>query len=331
MKTKTLVMLCIAFLLLCSCAKEQEQPKDIIQDIQKQDTKQQERIMPLKGNQEMPQQGMPSQGMQQAGMQSAGIYYHTVYFATSTDAEIWTLSEEPIAEHASVPDLIQVQQAVGDFGEGTLLAYFVDASLSEESDNEQIGVIYSTDNGETWSERETVTFIGGEDHVPVDPSIVQLENGTLRLYYFDITTSRNNEKEYIFYATDSSDGKTFTVISPVYTAESLITDPDVVFFDDKWIMYLSKAGQGFLILESSDGILFTEKGSVQMAGVPGAVVTGGTVYLYSCSMGIARASSSDAISFTRTETVIEGMYCDPAPILMHNGTYAMLLKLPQQQ
>ncbi len=87
-----------------------------------------------------------------------GPYKDKVSFANSTDLLNWTDSGVILANHASVPGAI--------YKDNTIYVYFVD--VSEDGKPEQIGLIHSTDKGQTWSSKEYVIFNGIEDKVPVD-------------------------------------------------------------------------------------------------------------------------------------------------------------------
>ncbi len=259
-----------------------------------------------------------------SGGGGAGPYYHEIFFATSTDGETWDVESESFVQHASVPDLILLDQDVGDFEAGTLLSYFVDASNMPAGGNEMIGLVYSTDNGETWSEQEVITIVGSESQTPVDPSIVQLENGNLRLYYFDLGTVRSGEGEFAMYAAISDDGRTFTVEQAVFTSTTLMTDPEVILFDNTWFMYFVMGT--IAVATSSDGLNFIYIDDTELQGIPGAVVVDDGSYLYGCSGGVTRATSSDGLTFETEEVVVTEDLCDPAPVLLDDRSFAMLVK-----
>jgi hypothetical protein len=140
------------------------------------------------------------------------LYEHHVRFATSADGESWSLQDGYIAEHASVPDLMMLTHDIGDLEAGSLMSIFVDAEPLEYGLDEVVSYIISTDNGETWSDRVTVKM-DNEEHLPVDPSMVQLEDGTLRLYYYDFRHSAtpDAQKTSRFYVADSDDVVNFVV------------------------------------------------------------------------------------------------------------------------
>ncbi len=253
-----------------------------------------------------------------------GPYYHELFVATSTDGETWSVKDESFVQHASVPDLVLLDQDVGDFNAGTLLTYFVDASDMPAGGQEEIGLMYSTDNGETWSEKEVITIVGSEGQTPVDPSIVQLEDGSLRLYYFDLSTTRSSSGEFVMYAAYSNDGKTFSVEQAVFTSTTLMTDPEVILFNDAWFMYFWMGT--IVVATASDGLNFAYVDDTGLVGIPGAAVVNDEVYLYGCSGSVIRATSSDGITFSTEEKVIEMSLCDPAPVFLDDGSFVMIVK-----
>src|SRR3989339_1215505 len=179
-----------------------------------------------------------------------GPYRDSVWLARSSDGETWSLDDEVLIEHASVPNITRFETEVGDFEAGTLMIVYVDATqmATGGSGTERTGRYVSTDDGVTWEDIGLVTYVGAQDQVPVDPNLVQLQDGTLRMYYYDISKgvgdvgSLEQKKQNRFYAADSTDGETFTVVGEVFV-ENAITDPEVVFYKDSfYLFYASQTG-----------------------------------------------------------------------------------------
>lgn len=280
------------------------------------------------------QQQSPTQPSQSSGDQN--IYYHEIYLATSDNLESWDLSDEAIAEHASMPDILQLQQDIGDFEAGTLLLTFVDASdMATSSGTENIGLQYSTDHGNTWSERIIITIEGTEDEIPVDPSLVQLDDGTLLLYYFDFSEgmSFSTSDSFSMYVASSSDGKTFTQEQAAFTYNEYMTDPEVVYFDSTWYMYFVTPGSGDIAVASSDdGLTFDYLRDTGIHGVPGTLVVDTELQLYGCAVGtasgITRSTSSDGLSFSDAEVILTGPgQCAPDLVGLDDGTYFMAVNV----
>jgi hypothetical protein len=184
-----------------------------------------------------------------------GPYRDKVSFATSTDLLNWTDSEIILAEHASVPGAI--------YKNGTIYVYFVD--VSEDGKPEQLGLIRSEDNGTTWSSKEYVIFNGIENKVPVDPAPFLLDNGSIRLYYFDINEQRislNQEATNKIYSAISTDGIHFVQEDGVRFERKGIFDPDAVEVNGTWRLYVGDIeGNEVISAVSSDGVSFTEEGT----------------------------------------------------------------------
>lgn len=268
---------------------------------------------------------------------------HTTYFATSEDGIDWTLREDPIAHYASVPELVIALGELGPFPAGTLLTYFVDGTQDHGREDVELGLIYSLDGGETWSDRVYTTMEGmPDDTIAVDPSLVVLDDGRVRLYYFDFAADPNmggpvpdDAPEFTgfqFHSAISENGIDFTYEGLVYTTDALATDPDVVEFNDEWYLYfMSQAAVSMMVARSDDPVEFSTAEKVNNNGIPGLVVVGEEMWLFSCGAeGITRLTSEDGITFQEVDssvlTVSNGVHCDPSPIQLEDGTYAMVFK-----
>lgn len=267
----------------------------------------------------------------QAGMQ--GPYFHSLYFGTATNLNNWTLEGAPFIEHASVPDLILLSKAVGSLSAGTLVTYFVDAHSGSSA--EQVGMLSSTDSGKNWSELIDITVSGMTgDMKPVDPSIVQLDGGRLRLYFYDISgVAAGGTGPHYIYSAVSSDGINFAFEKEVFKSNSSITDPEVVYFNNQWLMYYA-IGQNVGLAVSTDGLSFTDQGRINnVRSIPGAIITNGQLNIFGCSDPVSYVTSSDGQKFgSPSETTgigeadSEDFYCDPAPVQLANGSFIMVIK-----
>lgn len=258
-----------------------------------------------------------------------------VYVATSPDGSTWTLIEEPIKEKASVPDLTLLHMNIGVLRAGELVGVFVDASEFEKNGDERIGIIVSSDAGNSWSEMSIIEIDGAEEHIPVDPSIVQLEDGRLRLYYYDFTNARYPNQKHIFYSAISSDGVNFEAEGEVFSDYG-ITDPDVVYFNEQWYLFYaytaSQEPQNIRVARSKYATgPFEEltKLETNTKGIPGAWVHADTLSLFGCGGGIIRSDSPDGTTWEVAETGIldgERFLCDPAAVQLEDGSWVMLVK-----
>lgn len=276
---------------------------------------------------------------------TSGVQDHELYFAVSEDGDNWEVTtEETILEMASVPNLLLLKEDVGDFEAGTLISHFVDASEFHDWGDERIGYITSEDNGETWSDRELITIEGKpEELTAVDPCVVQLPDGRLRLYFFDFTANKNllagEATDPTFYSAISEDGLTFEFEGEVYSSTAaLITDPEVLWYEDRWLLYnpVFESDEGMQsgenkihVSESTDGTDFEYLTTIDFQGIPGVMEEDGTVTLFGCSRGgITRVTSTDGIEFDldNEEVVLSSGGCDPDPVQLPDGSYAMMIK-----
>jgi hypothetical protein len=265
---------------------------------------------------------------------------HTTYFATSQDGDVWTLREEPMARYASVPDLVVTSNQLGPFPEGTLLTYFVDGTQDHDAEDLGLGLVYSIDGGETWSDRLYTTMEGApKNSVVVDPSLVVLSDGTLRLYYYDFPagplelragepSTQTNE----FHTAISSDGIHFFYEGVAYSTSDTVTDPDVIELNDAWYMYFMSHSEGSMVVSvSSDPQRFTTTQTVNERGIPGAVVVDDEVWLFSCGQdAVTRLVSEDGVTFTMVDEAVvrvsSGIHCDPSVTRLSDGSYGLVFK-----
>lgn len=271
--------------------------------------------------------------------EESSVLDDTTHITTSTDPNAFTDSTTTLFELASVPEIVLLSSssAVGEAGD--LLMYYVDFSEFEGAGDETIAMSRSTDNGATWSEPVNTVFTGQQNAgANVDPSVVQLSDGSLRLYFFgsEIVDKSTVESagQNIIYSATSTDGINFTVEDGQRFGKENIMDPEVIYFNDQWIMYYS-LGETSGIATSVDGLTFDYTGSAwDGGGVPGAYVESNSLMrIYGCQGGVINAqASSDGITFVSgevTENVLSAsdyIVCDPSPVLLPDGRVVMAYK-----
>ncbi len=268
--------------------------------------------------------------------QESGIQNHALFIAFSDDGDTWDVNEETIAEEASVGNLMALTQDAGEYEAGDLLAYFVDASEMAKIGEERIGLISSTDNGKTWSERQKIVINDLPDTIlTVDPTAVQLDDGSIRIFFFDFSQvggvaqeDWDEDQDHVILSAISTDGETFDFEGESFRRVN-VTDPEVVKFGDMWFMYLAAmAEDGIAIATSVDGQSFEDTGIViNMEGIPGSLVVDDEVQIFGCSRtGITRASSTDGTTFSEEEIALQVPACDPDPAILADGSIALLFK-----
>jgi hypothetical protein len=270
------------------------------------------------------------------------ILDHAVFVTSSTDPTNFPDVAEPTFLKGSVPEILVLTQDCAAGNAGDVLMYFPSFETFTGPGGEQLVMAKSTDSGKTWSARQSVTFTNKVNSgAAVDPSAVQLDDGTIRLYYYGPSAPigsvpsdpANEQGEHSFYSAVSDDGINFTGDAGVRFAKSKVTDPDVIYHQGRWLMYYS-LGQTSGIASSADGLAFEDTElSWNGGGVPGAYVDPANyVHLYGCSKGgIQTASSIDGVTFTdepeiALSTTEVTTICDPSPARLDDGTILMTYK-----
>jgi hypothetical protein len=181
----------------------------------------------------------------------------------------------------------------------------------------------------------TVDFSGLGNRVPVDPDVVELPDGSLRIYFLDFSTAGGQAGMHEICSAVSTDGIHFTVEAGIRLSSASIFDPDIIRLSGgTYRMYLN-AGD-VVSASGSDGLIFTmDQGKrVERGGIPGAIVLpDGRVWLYCSGNGIALYESSDnGTSFVlKKDSVIPtplqgGIVADPSVAAMPSGGYLMVYK-----
>ncbi len=259
-----------------------------------------------------------------------GPYRDSITYALSSDLLTWSPRKVILADHASVPAAV----VKGD----TIFVYFVD--VSTDGVPEQLGMVQTNDEGATWTERQILTIDGLDDKAPADPDPVLLDDGRIRLYFFDINEARVTkpasgiEPPNKIYSAISDDGVHFTMEDGVRFERggTGIFDPDVNLYDGVWYLYGGVSeGNQVVYATSSDGLTFTEAGVAYTGGgVPDVYFHDGTYYLYTAGINIATGTTPT--SFTDTGNSFRdpdsaGATADPSVVPLSNGFYLMVYKI----
>lgn len=258
--------------------------------------------------------------------QGQGPYFHQVYSASSAGGLNWAFDDILLLDHASVPAAVVTP-------EGNLRIYYVDASTAPENAN----CAESNDGGRTFTVLEC-TIAGMTASKAVDPSIVLLDDGRYRLYFYGSAAGDPGTLiEHSIYSAISEDGIHFTEEAEVFTYPGLV-DPDVFWNGQEWLMYVFALNQGTIAAHSADGLSFQYLGLLnpQDWGTTAPVhLEDGSLRLYAFNQPqasmIASFRSTDGISWTQEDGVRliapEGYHItDPFVVQLPDGSWKMVYK-----
>jgi hypothetical protein len=253
-----------------------------------------------------------------------GPYHDRISYATSTDLLNWRDSGKIIAQHASVPDVL--------YRDGKLYVYFVDVTTDGYA--ERIGVLISADAGKTWGEREFVSIKGIGQKAGVDPSPYLLDDGRIRLFYFDIAEARKPESKgrlikNKIYSAISDDGINFIEEEGIRLEHEGIYDPTVIKISENlWRMYVgNQDGQKVFSAISTDGLEFKYEGIAFTGGaIPDVIFEYGKYYLFTGGVNIA--TSEDGITFKGTGKRFDSgkLTADPGVVKIGENNFFMVYK-----
>ena len=269
-----------------------------------------------------------------------GPFNDEVFGAVSADGVNFKVLAGPFFSHASVPDVLELEKDCPVGSKGTLILYFVDFSEVIGPGSEGISMATSKD-GINWSGKNKITIEGKVNKgAAVDPSVIQLPDGRIRLYFFgsDITQGdpARHPGDHNIYSAISDDGINFKLESGVRFSAPFITDPEVIRTDDEWLMFLSRGAQT-LLARSDDGLDFALDNDfyLEIGGVPGAVALhDGRVRVFATGRdGIISAvfnpdlNSAPAIEAgNRIGRGTAAIVADPAVIIRSDGMHYLIFK-----
>lgn len=169
-----------------------------------------------------------------------------------------------------------------------------------------------------WSKPEIINIpFRKREQYPVDPTVVNLEDGSIRLYF----TTRSRKGTHIGSAR-SSDGVNFRIEEGKRLTEKYVDlkDCSVIFFKDKWHMILpthKSDGKGFYAT-SSNGLDFVRQSDVSLKvrgdWLGNMLLAKGKVYFY----GTGFIASTD--DFNKWDLVSKHRLQDPAVLNFEEKT-----------
>jgi hypothetical protein len=152
----------------------------------------------------------------------------------------------------------------------TLLLYFLDFS-NWRKDGTAGPVMTTSTDGKTWAPPKKLVFRGVDnpDFAIADPSVVELPDGRLRLYFFRWPTpdpsATPGPTTDEFWSAVSEDGINFQVEPGVRLRGIGATDPEVVKAGDEWLMIYAMPG-GPHLARSRDGLEWTPDDRAKLPG-----------------------------------------------------------------
>jgi hypothetical protein len=212
-----------------------------------------------------PPQGGPPPGPTPAPLD------HAVWGATSTDGKTFTAFPDPFFKEASVADVMEITVNESKVApRGTLLLYFLDFS-NWRRDGTAGPVMTTSTDGKTWAPPKKLVFRGVDnpEFAIADPSVVELPDGRLRLYFFRWPTpdpsATPGPTTDEFWSAVSEDGINFQVEPGVRLRGIGATDPEVVKAGDEWLMIYAMPG-GPHLARSRDGLEWTPDDRARLPG-----------------------------------------------------------------
>lgn len=252
-----------------------------------------------------------------------GPWNGDLVLAYSEDGFTFTQGER-LTQYAGVPNLLYTSQ-------GKLIATFQYFSREDESMYDVIAYSVSEDEGKTWSDVEAITIEGlpeGRDKKPMDPTIVETENGGLRLYF----TYHGKKDAYArlrsAYTSDGDISSNF-IYEEGETPDTHkgILDPAVVYFNGLWHHYTWDMDSDMNYHSTStDGVNFTLEENIEgmdMDFLGQVVVVDDGLRFYGTGMGVKSAFSNDGYTW-EMEDGNRFIGADPGVAQLADGSYIML-------
>lgn len=248
-----------------------------------------------------------------------------LYMATSSDGVSFT-GRELVVDHAGVPNLL-----LRDNGD-LILTY----QYFSETDGTMFDVIaysISEDDGSTWTEPVAVEFedmpaSAEGDKKPMDPTLVETEDGALRMYF---TYHGKDDKTASLYSATAEDGdisSTFVVNqTPAFSSSENLLDPAVVYFDGLWHHYSWKdrSDENYHTV-SEDGLSFAREEDISLPmDFLGQVIPfeSGLMFYGTSLKGVVYAYSQDGYGWEMgSDSLVLG--ADPGVAKLADGTYLMV-------
>ncbi len=259
---------------------------------------------------------------------SNGAWSGNLILAYSDDGLTFTEGERLI-QYGGVPNLLYTSK-------GQLIATYQYFSREDESLYDVIAYSVSEDEGETWSDPQKINFeelpegrtTATSTTKPMDPTLVETEDGGLRLYF----TYHGLKDEYArlasVYSEDGDISSSFVYDNgETPDIHKGILDPAVVYFNGLWHHYTwdmdssdnyhstSEDGINFELQENIEGLDMDFLGQV--------IVVDDGLRFYGTGNGITTAISEEGYTWEiEKEDALKG--ADPGVAQLEDGSYLML-------
>lgn len=273
---------------------------------------------------------------------------HSVWLGTSHDGLTWNWEEKALRTSAADADVLALSQNTRAGSAGTLLAYMlvehhgVGCALARSDKIWPITLLRRAPGGD-WSKPALITIAGWENMREVAaPSIVELRDGRLRLYFVGTPPPRlmgDPPAQSAVYSAVSEDGVHFRAEPGVRFAWASASGPDIVPHGDGWMMYGSRNGETRAAF-SPDGLYFHPAAEATTPGAEPSAVDVPELgrRLYTSRSGkIYSSVSQDGVVFqdergARVELpAANGTLGEPSVIRREGGGYLMLVTVKQPE
>ncbi len=271
---------------------------------------------------------------------------HSVWLGSSRDGLTWNWEKKALRNFAADADVVALSQNTRAGSAGTLLAYMlvehhgVGCALALSEKIWPITLLRRASDG-AWSKPTRITITGWDNMRELAaPSIVELPDGRLRLYFVGTPPPRlmgDPPAESAVYSAVSDDGLHFRAEPGVRFAWAGASGPDIVPHGGGWMMYVSRNAETRAAF-SPDGLYFHP---VAEATTPGAEPSAVDVpetgrRLYTCRDGkIYSSASREGVVFQNESGVRveiptdKGTLREPSVIRTEGGGYLMLVTVKQ--
>lgn len=240
----------------------------------------------------------------------------STWVTNSNDGVVWA-DPVQLATAASVPEIVTL-------ADGSLLAMWVSFADNPSRFGEKLAIARLSNGSQTWQQQGNISIADSDNITLVDPDLVVLPDGRLRLYAYDIRTDKGTHA--IMSAISTDNGNSFTMEPGVRFASEQMWDPNVIIMADGTYRMYYNGGDAIKSAVSPDGVTFTADADVRWprGGIPGALIENQTIWLYGCDKGLARRASSDGLVFGKTTQLVikappELFMCDPSVTINDQG------------